>query len=121
MKIIQKIRLGCKPATVRLCQVTVAALTLALLMAMPGRAEDDRAVKVKAPCIYPAVAKRLGIEGVVHVEAVVDAEGKVQSAKAINGNIILAPAAEDAVRKWTFEPGPGTAKVKVEVSFVAPH
>jgi TonB family protein len=86
-----------------------------------ARADSERAVSVKAPAIYPAVAKRLGIEGMVHVEATVDAEGKVQATKVINGNIILAPAAEDAVSKWKFAPGTGTAKVIVEVKFSVPH
>jgi hypothetical protein len=41
----------------------------------------------------------------------------VSEAKAVGGNRLLAPAAEDAVRKWKFESGSGTSKVKVEINF----
>ena len=95
-----------------------AALALAAMLALPARAADDRPIKTRAAAIYPEIAKRMRIQGVVYVEAVVDARGKVDSARTVTGNIILAPAAEDAVRKWTFEPGAGTSKVKVDVSFV---
>ncbi|MGA2674491.1 MAG: energy transducer TonB [Terracidiphilus sp.] len=95
----------------------VAALALVVMMAMPARAADDRAIRNKVPPIYPELAKRMKISGTVNIEATVDAAGKVSDAKMIGGNKILAPAAEDAVRKWTFAPGSGTAKVDVDVNF----
>jgi TonB family protein len=55
--------------------------------------------------------------GTVSIEATVDASGNVSDAKAVDGNRLLAPAAEDAVRKWKFEAGPGVTKVKVDVNF----
>jgi TonB family protein len=57
------------------------------------------------------------VSGSVDVEATVDPSGNVSDAKAVGGNKLLAPAAEDAVRKWKFDAGAGTAKIKVEVSF----
>jgi len=98
-----------------------AALVLVVTLALPAKAADDRAVRTKVAAIYPEVAKRMRIQGVVYVEATVDAGGKVSAAKAVGGNIILAPAAEDSVRKWTFEPGAGVSKVKVDVSFMMTH
>jgi TonB family protein len=98
-------------------QAAAIALAVALALTSPVRADEDRAVKSKAPVIYPTAARRMGIEGVVQVEATVDAEGKVKEVKALNGSAILIPAAEDAVRKWTFEPGSGVVKVKVGVTF----
>jgi hypothetical protein len=41
----------------------------------------------------------------------------VNEAKAIAGNRLLAPAAEDAVLKWRFVPGPGISKVEVVLNF----
>ncbi len=110
---------GMKLAAVRLFQL--AALALVFAMAMPGRAADDRAVKSRVAPIYPELAKRMKVEGAVSVQATIDPTGKVSEAKSVGGNLILAPAAEDAVRKWTFESGAGTAKVKVEVNFVLAH
>jgi TonB family protein len=106
---------GVKKAAVKLFQA--AALALIVTMALPARAADDRAVKSRVAPIYPEIARRMKITGAVKIEATVDADGKVSEAKTVAGNRILAPAAEDAVRKWKFAPGAGTAKVNVEVDF----
>ena len=84
---------------------------------MHARAADDRTVKVRVAPIYPEVARRMKIAGAVNIQATVDAGGKVSDVKTVAGNRLLAPAAEDAVRKWSFEPGSGTSKVNVEVNF----
>ncbi len=104
-----------KLAPVRLFQAT--ALALVVMLAIPARAADDRAVKTRVSPIYPDLAKRMNVSGMVTVEATVDAEGKVCEAKTIGGNRLLAPAAEDAVLKWKFMPGSGTSKVNVHVTF----
>jgi TonB family protein len=106
-------------AACRFFQATTLALVMTL--AIPANAADGRNVKSKVSPIYPEVAKRLKIEGVVNIEAAVDADGKVNSARAVGGNPILAPAAEDAVRKWKFESGSGVSNVKVDVNFVLSH
>lgn len=100
---------------VRLFQA--AALALVITMTMPAKAADDRAVKLRVAPIYPEIARRMRISGTVNIEATVNPDGTVSSAKATGGNKILAPAAEDAVRKWKFAAGTGTAKVNVDVNF----
>lgn len=54
--------------------------------------------------IYPEIAKRDRIEGIVWLEAQIDKEGKVEGLKAIKGNPVLAQAAMDAVRQWRYAP-----------------
>jgi TonB family protein len=90
---------------------------LALVVALPAWAANERGVKLRVAPSYPEIAKRMRIGGVVEIEATVDAEGKVLEAKAVSGNRMLEPAAEDAVRKWKFEPGPGSFKVTVQINF----
>jgi len=113
--LVEKSSFGFKQVAVKLMQA--AALALIVTMAMPAHAADDRAVKSRVAPIYPDIARRMKISGSVKIEATVDAEGKVSETKTVSGNRILAPAAEDAVRKWKFAPGAGTAKVSVEVDF----
>ncbi len=96
-----------------------AALALVLAMAMPARAADDRAVKLRVSPIYPEIAKRMRIAGAVRLEAIVDAQGKVTDVKTISGNHMLAVAAEDAVRQWRFVPGSSDTSVNVEINFAA--
>lgn len=95
-----------------------ALLAITMLgIALPAGAAGDRAVKSKVPAVYPELAKRLKITGVVKVEATVDSDGKVTAAKTLSGNSALLNAAEDAVKKWKFAPGDGTTTVDVDVNF----
>jgi TonB family protein len=94
-----------------------AALALIVSLALPARAGDDRAVKLRVPPVYPEIAKRMRISGEVKLEATVDADGKVKDVKAVSGNHMLELAAEDAVRQWRFVPGDGDTVVTVAVNF----
>lgn len=96
--------------------IPAVALALVFTLALPVAAED-RAIKTRVPPIYPEIAKRMKVSGTVNIEATIDPSGNVTDAKAIDGNKLLAPAAEDAVRRWKFDAGAGTAKVKVEITF----
>ena len=93
-----------------------AALGLVLAMALPAWAVA-RAVRSKVPPVYPEIAKRMRIEGEVRVAAVVDAKGDVTDVKEVSGNHILSLAAQDAVRKWKFEPGSGTDTIEIGINF----
>lgn len=53
---------------------------------------------------YPAMAKKIGLQGPVVVEIVVSPEGRVESARAISGHALLVKAAVDAVYDWQFQP-----------------
>jgi TonB family protein len=81
-----------------------AALALMIALAMPARA-DGRAIKSRFPAVYPEIAKRMRISGIVRLAVTVDAEGKVTDVKPLSGNAMLSTAAAEAVRKWRFESG----------------
>jgi TonB family protein len=83
-----------------------AAAALILMVAATAHASTDRVVKSRVSASYPELAKRLKIDGVVKLEATVDADGKVTGVKTLSGSKALSQAAEDAVSKWTFVPGP---------------
>jgi TonB family protein len=100
---------------VRLMQAAVLAMLVAL--SVPAKAGEERVVQMRVTPAYPKLAERMKITGSVKVEATVDAQGNVIGAKAISGNSILMPAAEDSVRRWQFDSGKGTAKVVVDVIF----
>ncbi|HYH86390.1 MAG TPA: energy transducer TonB, partial [Pyrinomonadaceae bacterium] len=54
--------------------------------------------------IYPEIAKRMRIAGTVEVEVIIDASGKVISAKAVKGPALLLQAAEQAAKQAKFTP-----------------
>lgn len=94
-----------------------AALALAVIMALPAHAADERAVKSRVAPVYPELAKRMRITGEVRLEVTVSPEGKVTNVKALSGNSMLSNAAQSAVRKWQFEPGPTVSVVEIALNF----
>jgi TonB family protein len=93
-----------------------AAWALMGVLAIPGNA-SVRAVKSKVPPVYPEIARRMKITGVVKVEATVDADGKVTDVKTLSGSRTLSTAAEEAVRKWKFAPAGAASTEDVDVNF----
>lgn len=69
---------------------------------------------------YPVIARNAGVKGAVMVEVEVNEKGRVKSARAISGPMMLRGAAEAAARHWRFTPAMlnGTAiKVTSNITF----
>jgi TonB family protein len=82
-----------------------------------GQEQIDRKVKSKVAPVYPDLAKRMNITGVVKVQITVAANGSVKEAKVVGGHPVLANAALEAVKKWRFETGPEGSTGLVEFHF----
>jgi TonB family protein len=67
-----------------------------------GIAEPKKIADVKP--VYPAEALQSKVQGVVILEAIIDAGGAVRDAKVLRGVPMLDQAALDAVRQWRFTP-----------------
>ena len=94
-----------------------AVVASILMVAAIAHASTDRAVRSRVSPMYPELAKRLKIDGVVRLEATVDADGKVTAVKTLSGSKALSQAAEDAVSKWKFVPGPSSSTEEADVKF----
>ncbi len=68
-----------------------------------GQITSSDIVRLVKP-VYPQLAQRAGIGGQVKVEVTWDGQGKVISAKAIEGHNLLRSVCEDAARKSEFKP-----------------
>lgn len=64
---------------------------------------NGKATNLPVPA-YPATAKAVGAEGVVNVQVLIDESGKVTSAKAVSGHIMLRQSAEKAAWGAKFKP-----------------
>jgi protein TonB len=53
---------------------------------------------------YPILAKEARIHGDVHLEAVIGKDGTIRDLHAVSGNVMLANAAMEAVKHWTYHP-----------------
>jgi protein TonB len=54
--------------------------------------------------VYPAIARTARVQGVVILEAVLDAKGRVESVRVLRSIPLLDQAAVDAVQQWRFTP-----------------
>jgi protein TonB len=54
--------------------------------------------------IYPVIAKQAHVQGVVILEAVLDARGRVESVRVLRSIPLLDQAAVEAVQQWRFTP-----------------
>jgi protein TonB len=59
---------------------------------------------VDVPPIYPTLSRNAHIQGVVILEAVLDAKGRVESVRVLRSVPTLDQAAVDAVQQWRFTP-----------------
>jgi protein TonB len=57
-----------------------------------------------APPAYPALARTQHVAGDVRIDALIDANGRVSTMKAVSGPTLLHQAAMDALRQWKYQP-----------------
>jgi len=84
--------------------------------ALPQGHTERKVINRIAP-VYPEIAKRLHVSGVVKLEVVIRPNGSVKSAKAVGGNPVLIQSATDAIRKWKFEAGPDETTDVIQLTF----
>lgn len=102
----------------RLLRGCALALLLTAVVPYTAAAAEARHVEKRVAPVYPELARRMHITGVVRVSAAVAADGSVTDAKATSGNQMLSSAAEEAVKKWKFSQAEAPSSEVVEVSFV---
>lgn len=71
-----------------------------------------RGVKTRILPDYPDIASRMGLVGIVQLQAVVRPDGTVKQVYVVGGHPILVIAAKDALMRWRYEPA---AKETVEL------
>jgi len=108
----------------RICSI-VAALALGVALAghlcgQDAQGEITRRAKSKVEPVYPELARKMNLSGMVKVQVVVSPNGTVKEAKVVGGHPVLAGAALDAVRKWRFEPAAMESSGVVDFKF-EPH
>ena len=100
--------------------VVAIVVSAALVIGIdPAEAQNDleRKVVARVAAVYPEIAKRTHLVGVVKVQVMIRPDGTVKSTKVLGGHPVLIPPAIDAVRRWKFEGGPEESTEVVEVTF----
>lgn len=97
--------------------VTLCAGLFAQPSAAQAQGHVERKVVNRIAPIYPELAKRMHVSGVVKLELVIRPNGNVKSTKVVGGNPVLIQAATDAVQKWKFEAAPEETTEVVQLTF----
>ncbi len=98
-------------------------LVLLTIAASASPAQDSdaspqaRKVLYKVSPVYPDLAKRNQISGVVRLRATIAPNGSVRLVEPAGGNPVLLKAAQDAVGNWRFAPGPDETRELIELHF----
>ena len=101
--------------------VLLLAVVLASASAL-AQQEDAPARKVVNRVVpnYPEMARVMNLKGSVKVDALVAANGTVKTVVVKGGNPVLVQAAENAIRKWKWQPAAHETVEPVEFKF-DPH
>ncbi|MGC1416351.1 MAG: energy transducer TonB, partial [Candidatus Acidiferrum sp.] len=80
-------------------------LEIALLGGLREDSDDFFKRLTAAPNpVYPDLARRAGIEGIVKLQVKVKTDGSIEVQKVLEGEPVLADAAMDALKKWRAKP-----------------
>lgn len=103
-----------KPS-VKSCASILAVMIMAF--SLTAAAAADRTAKSKVSPVYPELAKKMNINGVVKVEVTVAPNGRVTSVKAIGGHPLLIEASLAAAKQFKYEAAGEESKEIVEFHF----
>jgi len=102
---------------IRKSSTLLALGSLALTASTAHAVNVHRAIVSRVAPVYPELARRMHIGGRVVLLVSVDANGNVSSTKVESGHALLAPAAEEAVKRWHFAPNPEPTVSEIDVNF----
>lgn len=108
-------------------RLMVVLLMLLAAAARSGVAQDSdtsyhpREIVRRVAPIYPDLARRLQISGVVKLRATIAPSGSVKSIEPVGGNPLLIKAAQEAVGSWKYASAPNETRELIELHFNMPH
>jgi TonB family protein len=79
--------------------------------------QQTRNVERKVTPVYPDLAKRTHISGVVKLRATIAPNGLVTLIEPVGGNPVLIKAAQDALTKWKYAPAREETRELIELRF----
>jgi TonB family protein len=71
--------------------------------------------------VYPDLARRLQLSGVVKLRATIAPDGSVKLIEQVGGNPLLVKAAQEAVTNWKYAHAPTETRELIELRFDMPR
>ncbi len=99
----------------------IAALTFLAMSLIPTAvklpAQESRKVLSNPAPVYPEIARKLLLTGVVKVQVVIAPDGKIKSTNVVGGHPVLVKAVEDALKNWKYAPASSETTTQLEFNF----
>jgi TonB family protein len=92
------------------------AIVLSLCALKAWGQEARKALSSPQP-IYPEIARRLNLSGVVKIEVVIGTDGQIKDTRVVGGHPLLVDAALKALRSWKYERASSETKIQLEFKF----
>jgi TonB family protein len=96
--------------------LTFLAMSL-ILTAVKLPAQESRKVLSNPAPVYPEIARKLLLTGVVKVQVVIAPDGKIKSTNVVGGHPVLVKAVEDALKSWKYAPASSETTTQLEFNF----
>jgi TonB family protein len=96
---------------------TLLLFVLCFIGSTFAQEKQPKVLKYFAPK-YPPAALAIAAKGEVIVAIEINQQGKVLSAKATNGHLLLQKSTEAAAKEWIFSQDENTMERKVRITFV---
>lgn len=87
------------------------------MLAFPVSGQEIRKRISSPQPIYPELARRINLSGVVKIELIVGPDGEIKESKVLGGHPLLADAALTTLRNWKYERSKTETKLEVEFKF----
>jgi TonB family protein len=95
-----------------------ALLAMALGLGVANlQAQDGRKAVSNPVPAYPDIARRMHLSGVVKVQVVIGADGRIKEKNFIGGHPVLVNAVEETLKNWKYAPASGETTTQLEFNF----
>ncbi len=99
--------------------IAIIALLAVMVAAQTASAQEEaeRKIKTKVAPMYPELARKMNVSGIVKVQITIAPNGSVKAAKALGGHPLLIESAVDAIKRWKYEPAKDETTTIVQFNF----
>jgi TonB family protein len=96
----------------------ILTLSLAFFLSSAGSwGQEGRKLVRKVDPVYPELARKMNLSGIVKVEFTIAQDGSVKDVQVLGGSPLLAASVQDAVKQWKYASGPSESKKTLEFKF----
>jgi len=93
------------------------AIAMSLTAANVPAQETNRRVISNPTPVYPELARKVHVAGVVKVQVVIAADGKIKDVKVIGGHPLLVDSVQETLKNWKYAPGASETTTTLAFNF----